>query len=444
MSHPRIVYIADTDSQLRPAFLVAQAIQKAVGGVVVGNLIPGKRSVSYRQVNASDVQGALLGLPLDKFLKDKVDDFDVIVAMLAGSRLFGIRKALEARQQLEPNSSRPILVTGYNGVIYEKQLEGLLWRTGYDTICVNSRADQRSFEHFLQQLGMSPEALAYTGPPLIQARLENGAPSLPPAEAPVKTVLFATQAIVPERLSERTYLIAKLREYALVHPDRTVLIKPRTRPNETTFHEENNHYEAVYREAFGQEIPSNMHFAYGTFGQYLSDCDLVTAVSSTAVMEAMAAGVRAAVLTDVGIAETLGNHFFLGSGLLCSTDDLIADRLPSLNAEWATENGLDRAASMAAVGERVGQLLRARAEAGGALPWAPCYYEATTSAAIADAWITSDLNPGWRPPKGGTFAFSKAPKMFPAPIRKLRKLYSDPRGFFRDAAAKRRAAKFSE
>ncbi len=433
MDNPRILYIADTESQLKPAWLVAQAISRVTGGVVVGNLIPGKKQVSQRQVSAAEVHGPMLGLPLDKLLKERIEEFDVVVAMLAGSKLYGIRRALELKQQLATEPHRPLLVTGYNGLIYEKHLEGLMWRVGYDAICVNSRSDQRLFAQSLEQLSMSPEPLVYTGPPLIQARLEGGAPSLGDWNRPVNSILFATQAIVPNRARDRTYLMARLREYALVHPDRKVLVKPRTRPDETTFHTESNHYESVYREAFGQEMPSNLFFAYGSFSQYLDEVDLVVAVSSTAVMEAMAAGVRGAVLTDVGIAETLGNHFFMGSGLMCSVEDLIADRLPRLNSDWAKENGLDPEAESVAIGRRIAQLLQRRTETQAQLPWAPCYYDSTRSGAIDDAWLTSELNLGWRPPKGGMDAHARAPKVVPPRVRKLRKLAKDPIAFFRDA-----------
>lgn len=436
MSQTRILYIADTESQLRPAFLLAQSIQQQTGGVIVGNLVPTKKQISLRQVKSAQVDGPLLGLSLPALLQERIDEFDVIVTMLTGSQLFGIRRALEMRQRLAVVPRRPLLVTGYNGLIYEKHVEGLLWRIGYDVICVNSRADMRRFTQVLNQLDMPVDSLVYGGAPLIRQRLESSPRTLPPADAPVRSILFATQAVAPGRLQDRVHLTACLREYALVHPERRVLIKPRTRPDETTFHVERNHFEAVYQRAFGRVRPPNLHFAYGSFGQYLEEVDLVVAVSSTAVIEALAAGVRAAVVTDVGVAETLGNHFFLGSGLMCSMNDLIVDRVPQLNPAWALDNGIDPDVHSSALGKRVSQLLEAHPAEAASLAWTPCFYNAERSAAIDDAWLSSPLNPGWRPSRG--VRLNDEPAQVARPRgRKLRKLYENPRRFFVDFVKKR-------
>lgn len=446
MSRVRILYVVDTDSQLRPAYLLAQAIQRETGGVVVGNLVPGKNQISARQVKAAQVDGPLLGLSLPALLRKRIDEFDVIVALLAGSKLFGIRRAIEARQLLGTSTRRPLLVTGYNGLIYEKHVEGLLWRLGYDVVCVDSRADMRLFTRILDDLNVSSDTLLYTGSPLIRHRLEASARPLPAADAPVQCILFATQAIAPSRLRDRAYLLNCLRKYALVHPDRKVLIKPRTRPNETTFDSENDHFESVHDRAFGSTRPPNLHFAYGSFGQYLEEADLVVAESSTAVIEALAAGVRAAVLTDVGVAETLGNHFFLGSGLLCSMNDLIADRVPRLEPAWALDNGLDPEVEFGALGSRVRTLLESHPTASSSLPWPPCYYDSERSGAIEEAWLVSALNPGWRPALPHIQGANGSPALSPQPVkvrssgmRKLRKLYKSPARFFRDALRKRQS-----
>jgi len=436
------LYVVDTESQLRPAYLLAQAIQRETDGVVVGNLVPGKKQISPRQVKAAQIEGPLLGLSLPALLRERIDEFDVVVALLAGSQLFGLRRAIEARQQLAMSPRRPLLVTGYNGLIYEKHVEGLLWRVGYDMICVNSRADLRMFTRTLNELKLPADALLYTGSPLIRYRLESCTRPLPAADAPVRCIMFATQAIAPSRLRDRIYLLSCLREYALVHPERKVLIKPRTRPNETTFHSETDHFELVHDRAFGGKRPPNLHFAYGGFGQYLEETDLVVAVSSTAVIEALAAGVRAAVLTDVGVAETLGNHFFLGSGLLCSMTDLIADRVPGLNPEWALDNGLDPAVDFGALGSKVSRLLELHPPAAASLPWAACFYDSERSGAIEESWMASALNPGWRPSyqngsNGSPEASAQPTKAASPGIRKLRKLYNSPGRFFRDAVRKR-------
>ncbi|WP_444547752.1 DUF6716 putative glycosyltransferase, partial [Streptomyces fradiae] len=67
---------------------------------------------------------------------------------------------------------------------------------------------------------------------------------------------------------------------------------------------------------------------YGNMGRVLDVTDLLVTVSSTAALEALHRGVPTAVLTDLGVREALGNHHFIGSGLLTSWDRLDAGDEP--------------------------------------------------------------------------------------------------------------------
>lgn len=79
------------------------------------------------------------------------------------------------------NDRRPVVVTGYVGVVYEKLTDGLLLRHGADVVLANSPYDLRRFRAVYEGYGRTP-------PPSPSARCRSSAASAtgrrPPAPAP--------------------------------------------------------------------------------------------------------------------------------------------------------------------------------------------------------------------------------------------------------------------
>jgi hypothetical protein len=72
----------------------------------------------------------------------------------------------------------------------------------------------------------------------------------------------------------------------------------------------------------------------------LQRCACAITVSSTAAMEAMALGVSTRIVTDLGVNETLGNHYFLDSGALSDFDAIVRDPFtPSHDEGWLHSHG---------------------------------------------------------------------------------------------------------
>ncbi len=423
MPNSNVLFIADSDSQLRPAYLVATRLAERLGGATFGNLVPSKTRISRRQISNAQVQVPLTFDSLEAVIEKGATEFAAIVVFLPGSRLLRFRLALEAKLRSLNCQRRPILVTGYNGVVYEQHLAGILWRIGYDVVCINSRADEDLFKKQLALLDVESSPLVRSGLMLAQGkaqqleralgRCEDGAPS---------GVLFACQAIVPEAQEERVYLLSRLRDYALTHPERDVYVKPRTLPTEDTFHEQPNHYESLFRQEFaGHEIP-NLHFAYGSFQDTLKKVDLVVTVSSTALMEGLASGVPGVVLTDCGIKESYGNHFYVGSGMLTTFDRLLVDELPTANRSWLNDNGFDPEDNLSACSTRVVELIEAQRGSEVLLPFQVPYYTRETAPYIYRRFLPKDS------PKAKQTSVSGIELR----RRKLRKLVANPEAFVRD------------
>src|SRR4029453_13791191 len=130
-------------------------------------------------------------------------------------------------------------------------------------------------------------------------------------DAPIKTVMFADQPTVPQTREDRLYLYQRLLAYARIHPERDVVLKPRHRIGEDTFHRIKFLPEALLS---GVRRPPNFSIDYTPISDRLGTLDLMLTVSSTAALEAAAAGVRTAFVADLDVREQLGNHIFLDSG----------------------------------------------------------------------------------------------------------------------------------
>ncbi|MFC8731597.1 DUF6716 putative glycosyltransferase [Luteimicrobium sp. NPDC057192] len=225
---------------------------------------------------------------------------------------------------------RPVVVTGWVGVIIEKLVAGYLERFASDVVAVNSREDLRSFEAAGAHLGLPTDNLLLSGLPLLPSRPAS------PRRGPVRTVLFADQPTVPSSRAERLYLYERLVEHARRHPERRVLVKPRHRPDEDPYQTVRHHPAELLADA---DLPANLEIVYEPLPELLPEVDLVLTVSSTAGLEAVGAGVRTVFVADLGVHENLGNHVLLPSGLVRTLDVLEGrdEDLPEPDQAWLAD-----------------------------------------------------------------------------------------------------------
>jgi hypothetical protein len=174
-------------------------------------------------------------------------------------------------------------------------------------------------------------------------------------------VLFADQPTVPATGEDRLYVYQRLIAYAERHPERRVILKPRHRRNEDTLHRMQFHPEMVLR---GKTFPANFSIDYTPISEQLESIDLMLTLSSTAALEAIGAGVGVAFVADLGVREQLGNHIFLGSGLLRTFDQIEADELGTPAPFWIDDYFVseDHAAPADVIAERCLTLLERRDE----------------------------------------------------------------------------------
>ncbi|MFF4317314.1 DUF6716 putative glycosyltransferase [Streptomyces sp. NPDC001568] len=331
----RIAVIADSDTRWKWGALTARRLAPdPEHRRVTGYLLRGRATPTPRQLG--EVGVATDGLPTEVTCAEFLDAlrserYDVVVLALVGG---AVQAVLHGVRALWPGpAGRPVLVTGYVGVVYEKLADGLLLRHGADLVLANSRHDAGRFRAVYEGVGADPDAVTETALPFL-----GGAPYAPAGDR-AHTVVFAVQPSVPESRADRTYLLERAAGHARLHPGREVLIKLRSKPGEHTTHLEEHPYQRLAERLPGG-LPANCRLVYGNMGEVLDAADLLVTVSSTAALESLHRGIPTAVLTDLGIREALGNHHFLGSGSLTSWDRLDEGLLPRADPHWLAAQGV--------------------------------------------------------------------------------------------------------
>jgi len=386
MTPPRALLIAAYDSQLK---WCAPLRTELVGrGFVCEAVAPSdlKSALSTGQIADAGFDRVDLR-PWDQIVSDAAAA-DVVVIALAGPIVQRLCHDLAARLS-QTGTLGPVLVSGWVGIIIEKITAGYLDRACTDVVAVNSGADLEHFTEVGEALGLRTDNLVLTGLPFLSSR-----PVAPVASRPPRTVLWADQPTVPAAPRERRHVYDRLIAYASTHPDRTVLLKPRHRPGEDTFHRMKHHPEDVLE---GVDTPPNFAIVYDPIIRLLERTDLLLTVSSTACLEALDRGVDVALVADLGIHERYGNHVFLDSGLLRTFEQVSADDIGTMSASFRRSyfEGRERPPAQV-VADRVEQLL-----ASGERPsrdiWASSYVRGVWAArdAVA-AGAPSRRAPLWR------------------------------------------------
>ncbi|MFH8804372.1 DUF6716 putative glycosyltransferase [Streptomyces sp. NPDC017936] len=422
---PRIAVLADSDTRwkwgastagrIAPGGRTAPSADAGSRGgahaapapapVLDGFLLRGRATPTPRQLAEVGVRAdSLREVTAVEFLRVMArESYDVLVLALVGG---GVQAVLHGLKRIwEGTGERPVVVTGYVGVVYEKLADGLLLRHGADLVLANSRQDAERFRAVYEGVGADAAPVTEVALPFLGGTPYTG-------EHDPYTVVFAAQPSVPESRKDRAYLLDRLVRHARLHPEREVLLKLRSRPGEHTTHLEELPYQKLVQRI---DPPANFRLVYGNMGEVLDRADLMVTVSSTAALESLHRRIPTVVLTDLGIREALGNHHFVGSGCLASWDQLDAGHRPAADEEWVARQGVaadgayERAFDTAR--ERIARLL---ARPGGLPPLTPYYTPATAPGYLPGILARHHLAPDGSPLPGAPAADAE-----PGPVRRI-------------------------
>lgn len=375
-----------------------------VGPALDGFLLRGRATPTPRQLAEVGVHAdSLREVTAVEFLRAMAEKpYDIVVLALVGggvqAMLHGLKRVWEGR------STRPVVVTGYVGVVYEKLADGLLLRHGADLVLANSRQDAERFAAVYDGVGADSSAVTEVALPFLGGASYEG-------EHDPYTVVFAAQPSVPVSRKDRTYLLERLVRHARLHPEREVLLKLRSKPGEHTTHIEELPYQKLAQKL---DLPSNFRLVYGHMGEVLDRTDLLVTISSTAALESLHRSVPTVVLTDLGVREVLGNHHFVGSGCLASWDQLDAGHRPAPDEEWVARQGVAADGSYATAfdgaRERIAKLL-----ASPELPPLTPYYTPAT----APGYLPGILARHHLGPDGSVLPGAPSADKEPGPVRQI-------------------------
>lgn len=376
-----------------------------------GFLLRGRATPTARQLAEVGVRAdSLKEVTSVEFLRAMADEeYDVVVLALVGggvqAMLHGLKRVWEGRTR------RPVVVTGYVGVVYEKLADGLLLRHGADLVLANSRQDAERFRAVYEGVGADASSVTEVALPFLGGTAYEG-------EHDPYTVVFAVQPSVPDSRKDRLYLLNRLVQHARLHPQREVLLKLRSRPGEHTTHIEEQPYQKLVQRL---DPPANFRLVYGNMGEVLDRTDLLVTISSTAALESLHRRIPTVVLTDLGVREVLGNHHFVGSGCLASWDQLDAGHRPAPDPEWVARQGVaaggtpsgggSYASSWDAARERIAKLLD---RPGGPAPLTPYYTPVTAPGYLPGLLARHHLGPDGSPLPGAPAADRE-----PGPVRQI-------------------------
>nr|WP_051839762.1 DUF6716 putative glycosyltransferase [Streptomyces sp. NRRL F-5126] len=401
----RVAVLADSDTRWKWGALTARRVVPEGRTVELGGfLLRGRATPTARQLAevdaAADAVREVTGAQFLHALETGHGDtgpggygrgYDLVVLALVGG---GVQAMLHGIAALGLGR-RPVVVTGYVGVVYEKLADGLLLRHGADVVLANSRHDAERFRDVYEGVGADAAGVTQAALPFLGgARYER--------EEGRDTVVFAAQPSVPATRADRAYLLHRLVEHARLHPRREVLLKLRSRVGEHTTHVEEFPYQRLADRTAGG-LPPNFRLVQGNMGEVLDRADLLVTVSSTAALESLHRRIPTAILTDLGIREPLGNHHFVGSGCLASWDQLDAGLRPDADPVWAGRSGVAAVDATTGAGSYAAAFDEARARVaalldGPALPPPAPYYTRTTAPGYLPQLLARyHLDPDGRP-----------------------------------------------
>lgn len=324
----RVLVVADSDSYVKYGASLADRFSPSWSCrlvVAAGDAVPSERQYADGVAGTRLADSSLVTVDLAG-LRAVLETWRPDVLVIA-ARGHTVRATIA---QVDNVPTRPVIVSGIAGISIPVLPHGLQFRRGVDVFVVHSHREVEQYEQVAAGLGLSLRFELGTLPYLAAA---------PPIE-PRRRIVFAAQALVPATRRQRAWLVDRLVETARAHPERDVVIKVRAVGRETQTHAEQVPLGALLAEV--EDVPSNLLVEAGPMREHLRRaCGFVT-VSSTAMLEAIAAGVPALALDDFGVGAAQINVVLQGSGLLGNAEDLIAGRFRHPDPAWLRRNYFHR------------------------------------------------------------------------------------------------------
>lgn len=333
---PRVLVVTDSDSYVKYGAALAGRLPKDWGALLVvarSSALPSPRQLADALEGTRFEDDTVEGVGLGE-LKRLLERWRPDVVLLAARGY-----TVQATVSLVANTpDRPVLVSGLAGIAVPVLPYGLGFRRSVDVFVVHSRRELREFAVASRRLAVPLGFELATMPFIDRVPVATGADAMRtgPLEMPRDRIVFAAQAQVPSGRRDRVHLLDRLVETARAHPHLEVVVKVRAQEGEAQTHHEQVSYPDLMAER--DDLPANLVVESGAMRTQLRRAVGLVTVSSTAVLEAIAAEVPVIALDDYGVGAAQINMVLRGSGLLAGSEELVAARFRHPDPEWLTDN----------------------------------------------------------------------------------------------------------
>lgn len=250
--------------------------------------------------------------------------------------LVGFRNFQKAFDSL--GSRRPVVVTGFPGIVDAGRTAGMLFRCPSDIVLLPAGAQLRIYRLEMSLLGKrTGNALLY------------GMPSLPvPATAStsrslIRRILFIDQSAIPQSADDRRELVVELARLLDRLPGAEIWIRERVQQGETSIHELGSTAKlSKLVVELGHQLPalSRIRIKHESLSLLFGQVDVALGISSTGLLEAFVAGLPIASLKRFSRIPKFGNAFFRNSDVQVEVDHLATEGWTAPNPEWVRRNVL--------------------------------------------------------------------------------------------------------
>lgn len=312
----RVLAVADSDSYLKWACATLDRLGPAEEAgldrsavIVKTPIAPTTSQIAAAVAGSSVVRPAVLPVR-DLAAQIRDDTPDVVLIAATGPVAEVVARAIVAAT----GKRRPALITGLPGMALPATPEGTGWRRWCDAFVVHSRLEIDAYREAFAGHGVVPEV------PLAHLPfLEHMSASL--GTEPVKRVVFAAQAKVPDNRPDRVALLDRLAR--LAEDEFEVIVKLRARKGERQTHNEAFPYDELWDTEHGAlgHRSDALRFVDGPMAEWLQPGSALMTVSSTAAMESLALGLSTVIIDDFGVSPELLNAPFAGSGCVMHVAD---------------------------------------------------------------------------------------------------------------------------
>ena len=313
-----VLAVADTDSYLKWAAATLTAMPPEWRSTIL--VIENPAMPSPAQIGSA-TQVAVHVLDRWAILRRIRDEApDAVLLACTGPVVAALADSLTLRRR-----SRPVLVTGLPGISVPATARAVALRCGCDLFVLHSHRERAEFAALCRTIAPHLRIGLATLPFLRSAAGRQDGDERPRTE-----LVFAAQAKVPPERADREAILIGLAAAG------SAVVKLRAANGEQQTHREAWPYPDLMADLVeqGRLDGGSIRFTTGPMPDALQSARGFVTVSSTAALEALAAGIPTLILSDFGVSAEMINIVFEGSGCIGTLADAAAGRFPRPDRAW--------------------------------------------------------------------------------------------------------------